>query len=455
MSVKAEIFFPPFRLDSQNEQLWREEQLIALRPKTFAILRSLAEHPGRLVKKDELVRAVWGEKRVSEEGLRDYLREIRQALGDDATAPRFVATVRGRGYRFLPAVTTAPVQGSKFPVPSLDAQPSARGAQHSVLVGREAELAQMHGWLEQAVNGERQLIFVTGEPGIGKTALVDTFLAAVGAQSPAPGGEQVWIGHGQCIEVHGAGEAFLPMLDALGRIARGPAGASVIELLRRHAPMWLVQLPAFIESEELETLQRQVQGASRERMLREFAALAEALTTGGTPGGAPLLLVLEDLHWSDVSTLDLLAFMAWRREFARLLIIGTYRPVEMLSEGHPLKGVVHELYAHQLAREWPLGLLSAADVEAYLDNRLGGEARRTAPLIICRLENERNRGTATKRARLPLSWRCILSRGETITRRFIFLSRQHRRRFGVQPTKRRSDVVRALRRECSWRSCIG
>jgi DNA-binding winged helix-turn-helix (wHTH) protein len=118
MKTHTELLFPPFRMDVANERLWKEEQAIPLRPKTFAILRHLAEHPGRLVTKDELLRAVWGETRVSEEGLRDYVREIRQALQDDAEVPQFVETVQGRGYRFLPAVTTQPVQSSKFRVQS-------------------------------------------------------------------------------------------------------------------------------------------------------------------------------------------------------------------------------------------------------------------------------------------------------------------------------------------------
>lgn len=104
--LDACLSFPPFRLDLANEQLWREGQLIPLRPKTFAILRYLAEHSGRLVTKEELLRAVWGETLVSDEGLRDYLREIRQALNDDAGAPRFVETVRGRGYRFIAEVAS-------------------------------------------------------------------------------------------------------------------------------------------------------------------------------------------------------------------------------------------------------------------------------------------------------------------------------------------------------------
>jgi adenylate cyclase len=120
MAVGTKIFFPPFQLDLVNEQLWRDEQLIALRPKTFTVLRYLVEHAGRLVTKEELLHAVWAGTTVSEEGLRDYLREIRHALGDNATAPRFVATVHGRGYRFLPTTTTPPVVSSQFSVVSSD-----------------------------------------------------------------------------------------------------------------------------------------------------------------------------------------------------------------------------------------------------------------------------------------------------------------------------------------------
>jgi DNA-binding winged helix-turn-helix (wHTH) protein len=116
LKVETSILFPPFRLEVDEERLWRDGQLVALRPKTFALLRYLVEHPSRLVTKKELLLAIWGDTQVSEGGLRDYLREIRHALGDDATSPRFVETVHGRGYRFLPA--TSPVASSQYPVAS-------------------------------------------------------------------------------------------------------------------------------------------------------------------------------------------------------------------------------------------------------------------------------------------------------------------------------------------------
>jgi DNA-binding winged helix-turn-helix (wHTH) protein len=101
MNNESEILFPPFRLDLLREKLWCGGEVISLRPKTFAILRYLAEHPERLVSKAELLRAIWGETHVSEEGLRDYIREIRKALNDNPAFPRFVETALGRGYRFV------------------------------------------------------------------------------------------------------------------------------------------------------------------------------------------------------------------------------------------------------------------------------------------------------------------------------------------------------------------
>ena len=128
--------------------------------------------------------------------------------------------------------------------------------------------------------------------------------------------------------------------------------------------MWLLQLPALLSDNGREDLQRRTVGATQERMLREIAEAFEVLTAERT-----LVLVLEDLHWADVSTLELLALLARRPDPARLLVIGTYRPLEVLGNGHPLNGVIHELQAHGLCEELALGLLSEEDVATYLQER--------------------------------------------------------------------------------------
>ena len=174
-----------------NECLWQEEQAIALKPKAFAVLRYLVEHPGRLVSKNELLDAVWADVAVSEGVLKFCIREVRKALGDKPQAPQFIETLHRRGYRFIAAIsTTAPpslesrVQRlaledqdrPSFPVPTLD---SRRQTLDIPLVGREAELARLHHWLDKAFSGERQIVFVPGEPGIGKTTLIEVFLQSL------------------------------------------------------------------------------------------------------------------------------------------------------------------------------------------------------------------------------------------------------------------------------------
>jgi DNA-binding winged helix-turn-helix (wHTH) protein/predicted ATPase len=354
---KPHLSFPPFHLDLANEQLWRGAELVPLRPKAFRLLRYLAEHPQRLVTQEELLKAVWQHSYLSEGLLRGYIHELRGLLGDDAKAPHFIETASGRGYRFIASITPIP------PVPSpIESSVPPTLQPPPGFVGRQEELAQLHRALERALLGERQVVFVAGEPGIGKTALVDAFLAQiVGAQG-------LRVGRGQCIDHYGAGEAYLPVFEALGRLARGAGGEQLVQLLRRQAPTWLVQMPAFIDEAELEMLSHRGYGATPERIAWELAGVLEALTAE-----RPLVLWLEDLHWSDFSTVDALAMLAWRREPARLLVVGTYRPVGVMASGHPLQGLVRELEAHAQCRSLPLGFLTPPEVSQYL-------AARFAPL---------------------------------------------------------------------------
>jgi DNA-binding winged helix-turn-helix (wHTH) protein/predicted ATPase len=369
-----QLIFPPFRLDLINEQLWRENELVPLRPKAFAMLRFLVEHAGRLLTKEELLKGVWPDTRVNEGILKGYIRDLRDILGDDSQHPRFIETVPRRGHRFIGQVASS--QYSVASILPLPTQSSILSSQRSVLVGRDAELAQLDRLFAKALRGERQIVFVTGEPGIGKTTLVETFLQSLASENPDVSPLQtpdprlqtldfrLWIGRGQCVEQHGAGEAYLPVLEALGRIGRSPSGEQFVAILHQYAPTWLVQMPALLAAEELEPLQRRVVGATRERMLREMVEAIEALTTQ-----RPLVLWLEDLHWADASTVDWLAAVARQGAPARLLVIGTYRPSDLSLSGHPLRAVKQELVAKGQCEELWLPFLSAKDVTHYLTRR--------------------------------------------------------------------------------------
>jgi hypothetical protein len=129
--------------------------------------------------------------------------------------------------------------------------------------------------------------------------VIDLWLARLAARS------EVECRRGQCAEFYGEGEPYLPLLDVLGQLGRGPQGEEILTVLRRYAPMWLVQLPGLVGATELERVQRQVQGVTQTRMVRELADALAVLTAD-----RPLVLVLEDLHWSDHSTVEFLAYLA-------------------------------------------------------------------------------------------------------------------------------------------------
>ena len=227
------------------------------------------------------------------------------------------------------------------------------------LVGRQAVLADLQACLAQAQRGARQPLFVTGEAGIGKTTLVRQFLDHPPRRA----------GLGRTRAVHRAGGTRRGV-SAAAR-SPGPPGASTWRRAAgcRPAPGGadLARAPPMlVEAREVEALQRQVQGASRDRMLRE---LADALTLVTTH--TVLVLVLEDLQWSDAATVEWLAYLARRPERLRLLVLGTYRPSEVIARGHPLRQVVPELVAHGLGQDLGLELLTAAEVQAYVARRLG------------------------------------------------------------------------------------
>lgn len=355
-TVPRQWSFGPFRLDAANARLWRGDRVVSLSPKAFEVLRVLVMHGGALVTKQALLDAVWPDTTAVDAVLKVCVGELRKVLGDQPRAPRFIETTHRRGYRFVAPVTslrlvppTAPVQKVRTPPPV-----TVR------LVEREAVLRRLEAKLEEARRGTRQIVFITGEPGVGKTAVARAFATQLA------GDRATLVGIGQCVEHHGAGEAYQPVLEALGRLCRHE-GDRVVGRLRRSAPLWLAQLPRVATDDVDPALRRKFLGATPERMLRE---MAEAVASLGTE--ATLVLVLEDLQWSDRATIDLISFLARRPEPARLLVLATYRPVDVIVSGHPLRSTMVELGARGLFHQVPLPLLSEHAVADFLAVRFPG-----------------------------------------------------------------------------------
>lgn len=356
-----------FCLDRTNECLLRGAEVIKLRPKAFAVLNQLVGHTGQLVTKEDLLNSVWPETYVGEGVLKVTIRQLRDAFSDDSKTPAFIETAHRRGYRFIGQIGECGAAPVTLTLPP----PRTFG-----VVGRDAALARMQRWLQKVSGGERQVVFVTGEAGIGKTALVDTFVKSLASD------QTIRISTGQCLEQYGTGEAYLPVLNAITRLCRDQP--EVLEVLRAHAPMWLLQMPSLVSASEREELSRLVSGATRERMLRE---MGEALAT--LSQDQPLVLLLEDLHWSDYSTLDLISYVARQREPARLMLIGTLRKSELMVSGHPLKAVKQELLVKQLCKELPLEYLGEPAVDQYLQMRFPSNR---FPAVLAALIHDRTDG---------------------------------------------------------------
>ncbi len=348
MPARPPFAFGPFVLDTAAARLTRGGADVELRPKAFALLAALAARAGELVTKDELLDAVWGTRFVTEGVIKTTVGELREALGDDPKAPRWIETVPRRGYRFAAAAPAAGGAGLA-PSPPREDHPSA------ALVGRQAPLATLRRWWGEACGGQRRVVAVAGEPGVGKSALLAAFVATL---------DDARVAAGPCVEAWGGSEPYGPVLDALDRLcASEPA---LVEALRETAPTWLVQLPWRLAEADRAALRAQLAGASQDRMLRELAVLLERLTQE-----RPLLLVLEDVHWADPATVQLLGALARRQAPAALMIVASFRPTEVAIAEHPFGDLRRELKLHRQLHELLLEGWSAEEVAALLRQRHG------------------------------------------------------------------------------------
>jgi predicted ATPase/DNA-binding winged helix-turn-helix (wHTH) protein len=351
--------FESFRLDTSNECLWHSGAQIALPPKPFAILRYLVENPGRLITHDELLDALWPETYVQPQVLRTYMLELRKVLGDDAGAPRFIQTIPKRGYSFVAPV----VEGGEAKNGAPAASPASYQAwhqtsnteAHSAFIDREEEMRRLQSVLQLVAGGQRQAIFVTGGTGIGKTALVDAFLRHAAST--------VIIARGQCVEALGRKEEYYPLMEALAYLCVSPDGDRACRILARIAPGWLPTLG--VESQAGSEFASPVRTG---RVPGELCAALEELATEKA-----LILVFEDLHWADDSTLGVISALARRRTPARLMVLGTYRAQDG-SADQALKALKQDLIIRRLCVELNLAPLGRSAVRQLLNRELGQES---------------------------------------------------------------------------------
>ncbi len=342
-----QVRFDAFELDEANARLLRDGRAVPIAPTPFALLCALVRQPRTLLTKHALLDEVWGHQFLTESALKTSISDLRAALRDDPKQPRYIETVSRRGYRFIGAVSAAVAPAAATP-----GDPSSAAARWPARssIGRADALGRLGRAWQLAGAGKRQIVWIAGEAGVGKTTLIERFMAEAG---------DVQCAHGQCVDQYGEGEPCLPVLEALTALCRRDAG--LVELIRAVAPTWLLQLPWLSSAAEREALRRELTGTGQMRMLREMGELLDRYTAD-----RPLLLVTEDLHWSDQATVQLIDYVARRRTGARLLWLASFRLSEIIGADHPLAAARRELRLHRLCDEIVLDAFSEREVGEYL-----------------------------------------------------------------------------------------
>ena len=232
-----------------------------------------------------------------------------------------------------------------------------QSAPPALTVGRQRERAALESIFDEVVGGRGRMIAVTGEPGIGKTTLVEDVLNTL-----ARGPHRPSIARGRCSERLAGADAFLPLFEVLDSLLHSQSVGGFNETMRRLAPTWYLRVaPLAAESVTTAHLLDDVRSASPERMKRELAAFLQDISRV-----RPVVLFFEDVHWADLSTTDVLNFLGDRFDQLRVLIVVTYRPSDMAAAKHQFLQVQRNLAAKQACEELPLEFLERRDVDRYL-----------------------------------------------------------------------------------------
>ena len=183
---------------------------------------------------------------------------------------------------------------------------------------------------------------ISGEPGMGKTTLVESVLRELETTA-----QKSWfVARGRCSERLAGAEAYLPLLEALNSLLEGDGRESVARIVKALAPAWHLQLAVASEATAAEL--QDMKAGSQERLKRQLMAVFEELSRL-----RPIIVFIDDLHWADALTVDLLSYLGAHFDRIRLLVVATYRGTELELSANPFRGVSRELQAHNRGARSP------------------------------------------------------------------------------------------------------
>ena len=241
---------------------------------------------------------------------------------------------------------------------ALSSMTVARGPRTSrTVVGRDLEMDALLHEFERAQQGHGRTVMLSAEAGFGKTTLLDAFMRLLEER-----GESVRVGRGRCSERLAGSEAYLPVLEILDSLQRSEQLGNISRVIRALAPSWYVQItPPSANDSSAARLAADTAGGSQERLKREIATLLDEISRLH-----PVVLCVDDVHWADPSTTDLLGYLARRIEDKSILLLVTARPSDLAQARHPFLSLKLDLVAHGMAREIQPGYLDESAIARYL-----------------------------------------------------------------------------------------
>jgi predicted ATPase/DNA-binding winged helix-turn-helix (wHTH) protein len=364
--------FGAFEVDFRLFELRQDGAPVRIDRKVFNLLRYLLEHRERVVDKNELLQEVWDGEVVVDAVVTTAIARLRKVLGQRGGEGGPIQTVHGRGYRFIPEVVLVPssapsaVRASepRLPAVAVPAQPvqtyvdtDLHPGLRDPFVGREDPMQRLHGALTKALAGTVRARLLAGEPGMGKSRLCQEISARA-----RESGARVWVG--RCYEAD-RGDPLWPWMQIL----RQAVDRAAIEALSVLPPSQIAELTAFVPELGSGRTPGAADGGAPIRM-----SLFEAITAflRAASQHVPVVLVLDDLHWSDAASLQLFGYLLDNIGAARLLLLATFRDAE-LEPGHAHAAELDRLERSASCKRIAVGALGVDDVTRYLHEMTGQE----------------------------------------------------------------------------------
>ncbi len=345
------VAFDDYTYDFARRELRRNGLMLKLDPILVDLLACLLARPGTFVSKQELMTMVWDDRVVSDNLLSVTVAKLRRALGRGAGGRVYIESRYGRGYRIVPEITVLDEPATEVP---------AKLPNVPTLVGRTDSLSILMSALEEAFDGRGAVCIVTGEPGIGKTRLAETF--AHGAREH--GAAVLW---GRW--THGDGA---PALWPFTQVLREMRGSRLADKVLRTVALIAERETAPTDS----TTVRVAMSAALNEVCQGLSRLSSQQR---------LSIVLEDLQWADQASLRLLETIADDIGRWPLLLLITLRKNE-LAVASRRGGSLSRLLLHPNSKRIELGRLEASEVDALVTETLGAPHERLSRIIFRRSE---------------------------------------------------------------------